>query len=1528
MSVENSLRAGRRSGSRRRAAAGRLLVASAAAVMASPKVRAAVYVFDPGGQAPPTSASDGSGNFDPTTGNFYNASGGLIGPFGNTSADTALFGSGGTGGTVTVGSVTAGAVQFNAVTGSYVLNGGTIALGATGAPGVISLNVASGALTPTLNSVLTGTAGLNVQGNNVQNSSQGLSVLTLGDGNTYAGVTNLSGGVAVRVTTLPTNTGPTGVASGLGQSTGIVLNGTVANANAYTTAAFANSASTLANQGAELIYAGGTTTTSATMGLTLAGSSLDTINVSNPSAVLSYAGPVTVSAAGAVGALSKQGAGTLAFTNPTNTFNLLFVNNGTVTLGTGTGAAQTDTFNNTGNNLIVGANNLTPAGASPASPNVSTLNILAGATVNDVGQGLSLGNSGLTASASAVNNQLFVLNVAGTLTNNNTLSDFSGAIGTGDVAVINVTAGGVVTAPNVKFNTAALTATSTNTGTTVLNVSGGTFNVTAPTGSASDSLVRQAGGPVYVNLSGTTGQINSGQTLYVTNTAAFNASVAAVSFINQSGGTFGVAGNLGFGTGVGTYNLSGGTLLVNGVITAGTPAAGSGFVFNGGTLQANASTGAFFAVPSTAGMLGAQIGAGGGTINTQAFNVATAQAFTTGVAGGTDGGLTKTGSGTLTLTGASTFTGATNIAGGKLAVNGSLAGPVMVGAGTLDGTGRVGPVTVGAGVGAAVSNGNGSTGTLTMNALTFLGMATDNVSISAATPATPGQVVTNALTTPAAGAVTLNVSAGTLSVGTYDLIQYGTLAGAGLAGFTLGQVTLGNGQTATLGTATVGGLNDIVLIVSGSVDQFTGANGNDFSTSGTANFRSTAGGAAVSFTNGDAVLFDDTANAGSTALNLGSAVSPSSTTFNNSSLAYSVSSTGGFGIGGTGGLVKNGTAALTVNTSNTYAGGTTLNAGTLTLAVGGAAGTGGTTVNAGTLNLGAANALATGTTLTVNGGTIDNTSGAPLTLGGSALAINGSFTFAGSGPLNTGTGPVTLANNPTVTVAAGALTVPVGLTGASSLTVTTGAGAALVLTGQSSFTGGTTVNAGTLNLSEGSSIAAVRGPLTINAGGTVNATVTDALGFNAGTVVTTLTVNAGGTFVLGAGNEGYLTNLVVNGGTVSATNGGGFNFNTGFNLSSGASATTGTVASGVVIRGTSLNVTTAAGTTPSGIDLAVTGPISGGAAAVLNASGPGTLYLGGTNTYGGGTNVNGGTVVAATAAAFGPASNTSGVSLMGGARLVLGSLAAPTATVALPQRLTFSGGGTLQLAPTPNFSSGSVTGVTVNGPGVVALTVGANPAAGVTHGLLTTGSVTFANAASGSLDVGRNDLDVTGQTLATVTANVASAFAGGAWNGPGIASSAAAADAAHLTALGVIANDNGAGPLFGGGTADSPTFDGSNPGDADVLVKYTYYGDTNLDGAVNAADYTRIDAGAFNHLTGWFNGDFNYDGVVDGSDYALMDNAFNQQNGVIPSVVVAAPAAALAGGAAAVPEPTTMALAAVGAAGLLGGRRRRHLPSR
>jgi fibronectin type 3 domain-containing protein len=164
----------------------------------------------------------------------------------------------------------------------------------------------------------------------------------------------------------------------------------------------------------------------------------------------------------------------------------------------------------------------------------------------------------------------------------------------------------------------------------------------------------------------------------------------------------------------------------------------------------------------------------------------------------------------------------------------------------------------------------------------------------------------------------------------------------------------------------------------------------------------------------------------------------------------------------------------------------------------------------------------------------------------------------------------------------------------------------------------------------------------------------------------------------------------------------------------------------------------------------------------------------------------------------------------------------------------------------------------------------------------------------GTLDLGGNDLDLATGGLGQTTNQILLGYRQGAWTGKGIISSLAAANASGLTTLGAIVNNvGGTTPLYGSGTALG-LFDGLNPAATDVLVKYTYYGDANLDGKVDASDYSRIDnAFATGGKSGWFNGDFNYDGVIDGSDYTLIDNAFNSQGAAL-TAEVATPSAQIA----------------------------------
>jgi fibronectin-binding autotransporter adhesin len=318
------------------------------------------------------------------------------------------------------------------------------------------------------------------------------------------------------------------------------------------------------------------------------------------------------------------------------------------------------------------------------------------------------------------------------------------------------------------------------------------------------------------------------------------------------------------------------------------------------------------------------------------------------------------------------------------------------------------------------------------------------------------------------------------------------------------------------------------------------------------------------------------------------------------------------------------------------------------------------------------------------------------------------------------------------------------------------------------------------------------------------------------------------------------------------------------------------------------------GSAPGGT-LTLAGSVSGGD---LNLTGTGTLILSGSDGYGGNTNIAGGTL----------------------------SLAA-TGSISNSQNIYVNPGTTFQLAGQTNSSAGiltrSLTNLNISSGGLAIASLSSvhgNRQVVVLNSLSMAGST---GAWTGKFDLGNNDLDIHNASLATVTSQVQQGYnqaGGGNWNGSGgISSTAAANDSTHLTALGVIENTvDGSTPLFGGSLG---SFDGQYPSATDVLVKYTYYGDTNLDGQVDGTDYSRIDNGYLNQLTGWYNGDFNYDGVINGSDYTLIDNAYNMQGASLAAQVASA-TAQVAGGSSSVPEPASLGLLAAGAIGLLGRRRR------
>jgi hypothetical protein len=163
----------------------------------------------------------------------------------------------------------------------------------------------------------------------------------------------------------------------------------------------------------------------------------------------------------------------------------------------------------------------------------------------------------------------------------------------------------------------------------------------------------------------------------------------------------------------------------------------------------------------------------------------------------------------------------------------------------------------------------------------------------------------------------------------------------------------------------------------------------------------------------------------------------------------------------------------------------------------------------------------------------------------------------------------------------------------------------------------------------------------------------------------------------------------------------------------------------------------------------------------------------------------------------------------------------------------------------------------------------------------------------GSFDLADNDLIVDVTPLAAIKSLIVAGFNGGPWNGNALTSSNARVIAAdqsnmHKTALGYA-------------TATSigvTTFDGQSVSGSSILVRYTYVGDANLDGVVNALDFNALATNFGQHAGSnvWVQGDFNYDGVVNTVDFTQLASNFSL---TLPSAPI---------GSSLVPEPICLAI--------------------
>jgi autotransporter-associated beta strand protein len=555
--------------------------------------------------------------------------------------------------------------------------------------------------------------------------------------------------------------------------------------------------------------------------------------------------------------------------------------------------------------------------------------------------------------------------------------------------------------------------------------------------------------------------------------------------------------------------------------------------------------------------------------------------------------IVKTGTGTQTFSGTNTYTGNTTIAGGTLALSGS---------GSVSNTPNI--IVSNATFDISAANAYGGTSSLRLTNGTFklgavLATAVGNLALTNSTLTFALNLnsasITNTGVLATSGATNvLNITS--VPGGSYPiqvtLIKYGS-ADPNLVN--------GNNQFTTLG-ATFPVLAKVVgyltnNVVNQSVDlvmlsgpppllpitwngQTNGVNVGIWDNLATTDWLTTSGGLPYPYQDASVLTFDDTA-AGATNVNLTATFSPASITVNNTSKTYTFAGVGN--ISGASGLIKQGTGTLIVDNSgaNNYTGGTLIGAGTVQVGNNDANGSlPGAITNNGTLNFNRADA---------------------------ALTVAG--VISGTGPLdNNGSGTVTLTGLETYTgptiVNAGTLVLNHGNGGTSTLSTSSG----LTIN-----TNGT-VQVGADNSLAGSTVAIGTLPVTINAGGQL----TGQPGDDAGAGVT---CHVRGLLTL---NGGTLTN---SGTSINAANGSwdledGVTVNSGPNY--GVTSTLGCLSIvAMQTGGTVFNITN--GTTPSGIDLLVSGSIihaTGQGDTGIVIDGNGVMDLDNSNSYAGGTTVN------------------------------------------------------------------------------------------------------------------------------------------------------------------------------------------------------------------------------------------------------------------------------------------------------------------
>ena len=585
----------------------------------------------------------------------------------------------------------------------------------------------------------------------------------------------------------------------------------------------------------------------------------------------------------------------------------------------------------------------------------------------------------------------------------------------------------------------------------------------------------------------------------------------------RGSGTFEVSAGTLTLSGASTYTnnttLSGsGTLILGSAHTPGTSGPigiGGTVFFNGGALQFSVNN--TFDYSSRFATSANQA---------YAFNTGGQNVTFTNTLGSSGGSLTKSGSGTLTLAGTSSYTGATTNSAGKLVIQG-----VKTGSGDIV---VANSTTLG-----VYDNGTQITpGTLTVGPSASASLEFNNVNSTSTAIIAAGTV-------SAGGAVTVNVNSGSFAIGqSYPLLSWTS----GSPAFSLGTLTGAGGNLSVTGNTLYLNITSLAFVWTGLTDgNWDTTTGNNwkvngvsqlFNNGGTALFDDTAAGQTSVVLNAAVAPASVTVNSSTKTYSITSsganviAGSGSLTKNGNSTLtlAGGVNSYSGPTAisGGTlsVGTLANGGSASDIGTASSSAANLVLNGGSLqytgvaqdsdhlfTLGTGNgtlnASGSGALTLtNHGSIALSGSGAR----TLTLTGAsTDDNTVAAVVGDNGGATALTksgaGKWVLTGN---NVNSGVTTIAAG-TLQVGAGGASGALGagnitdngslifnttstltnstIVGSGSLTVD--GGGTVVLPGDNTYSGGTTINAGTLQVGVGGATGKLNGAASVANNGTI-----------------------------------------------------------------------------------------------------------------------------------------------------------------------------------------------------------------------------------------------------------------------------------------------------------------------------------------------------------------------------------------------------------------------------------------------------------